>query len=182
MSGTLSRQNQHIHLYICHFHTASWALYSSSAPLNTFSQSSPKRLFAVCLLCCVPTTMVLLQIRWSKSIKELLGGNCSLIMQVLQNECKRPDLDALTSEANVCVFLLLGPMRTSPTAPKSVCPPPRQINLAPVRKTSHVTRNGDVELIELNQQVMNVLSPQPFTKKNILQHRGSSADISFVAC
>uniref|UniRef100_G3NVC3 Microtubule-associated protein RP/EB family member 1 n=1 Tax=Gasterosteus aculeatus aculeatus TaxID=481459 RepID=G3NVC3_GASAC len=49
-----------------------------------------------------------------------------------------------------------GPMRTSPTAPKSVCPPPRQINLAPVRKTSHVTRNGDVELIELNQQLLDL--------------------------
>lgn len=48
-----------------------------------------------------------------------------------------------------------GPMRTSPTAPKSV--PPRQINVAAARRTAPMTRNGgDAELIELNQQVLDL--------------------------
>lgn len=49
-----------------------------------------------------------------------------------------------------------GPMRTSPTAPKSVPAPQRQIN-APVRRSTPVTRNGgDAELIELNQQLLDM--------------------------
>ncbi|XP_031717256.1 microtubule-associated protein RP/EB family member 3-like [Anarrhichthys ocellatus] len=47
-----------------------------------------------------------------------------------------------------------GPLRTSPTTPKTVCTTQRQINLAAGRKTAPVTRNGgESELIELNQQV-----------------------------
>ncbi|KAM9703959.1 microtubule-associated protein RP/EB family member 3-like isoform 2-T3 [Menidia menidia] len=50
-----------------------------------------------------------------------------------------------------------GPMRTSPTAPKSVPPPQRQINIPPARRTAPMTRNGgDAELIELNQQIMDM--------------------------
>ncbi|XP_053736723.1 microtubule-associated protein RP/EB family member 3-like [Synchiropus splendidus] len=49
-----------------------------------------------------------------------------------------------------------GPMRTSPTAPKSVPPPQRQIN-APPRRSAPVSRNGvDAELIELNQQLLDM--------------------------
>ncbi|XP_078130787.1 microtubule-associated protein RP/EB family member 3-like isoform X2 [Sander vitreus] len=50
-----------------------------------------------------------------------------------------------------------GPMRTSPTAPKSVPPPQRQTNTAPARRTTPVTRNGgDAELLELNQQLLDL--------------------------
>ncbi|GAA6214936.1 microtubule-associated protein RP/EB family member 3-like isoform X2 [Lates japonicus] len=50
-----------------------------------------------------------------------------------------------------------GPMRTSPTAPKSVPAPQRQINLAAARRSAPVTRNGgDAELIELNQQLLDL--------------------------
>ncbi|XP_071388550.1 microtubule-associated protein RP/EB family member 3-like isoform X1 [Centroberyx affinis] len=50
-----------------------------------------------------------------------------------------------------------GPMRTSPTAPKTVPPPQRQITTAPARRTTPVTRNGgDAELIELNQQLLDL--------------------------
>ncbi|KAM3861332.1 microtubule-associated protein RP/EB family member 3-like [Diretmus argenteus] len=52
-----------------------------------------------------------------------------------------------------------GPMRTSPTAPKNVTPPQRQINSAPpARRTTPMTRNGggDAELIELNQQLLDL--------------------------
>ncbi|XP_026197720.1 microtubule-associated protein RP/EB family member 3-like isoform X1 [Anabas testudineus] len=50
-----------------------------------------------------------------------------------------------------------GPMRTSPTALKSVPTPQRQINIAAPRRTTPVTRNGgDSELIELNQQLMDL--------------------------
>ncbi|XP_071323982.1 microtubule-associated protein RP/EB family member 3-like isoform X2 [Trachinotus anak] len=49
-----------------------------------------------------------------------------------------------------------GPMRTSPTAPKNVPTPQRQINVA-ARRTTPVTRNGgDAELIELNQQLLDL--------------------------
>lgn len=49
-----------------------------------------------------------------------------------------------------------GPMRTSPTVPKSVPPPQRQINVTASRRTP-VTRNGgDAELIELNQQLLDM--------------------------
>uniref|UniRef100_A0A3Q0RZV5 Microtubule-associated protein RP/EB family member 3 n=1 Tax=Amphilophus citrinellus TaxID=61819 RepID=A0A3Q0RZV5_AMPCI len=49
-----------------------------------------------------------------------------------------------------------GPMRTSPTAPKSVPTPQRQIAAA-ARRNPPVTRNGgDTELIELNQQVLDL--------------------------
>ncbi|KAM6915597.1 microtubule-associated protein RP/EB family member 3-like [Xenentodon cancila] len=48
------------------------------------------------------------------------------------------------------------PMRTSPTAPKSVPAPQRQVNM-PVRRNIPVARNGgDGELIELNQQIMDM--------------------------
>lgn len=48
-----------------------------------------------------------------------------------------------------------GPMRTSPTAPKSVPTPQRQI--ASARRNPPVTRNGgDAELIELNQQLLDL--------------------------
>ncbi|XP_022055536.2 microtubule-associated protein RP/EB family member 3-like isoform X2 [Acanthochromis polyacanthus] len=48
-----------------------------------------------------------------------------------------------------------GPMRTSPTAPKNVPTPHRQINVA--RRTTPVTRNGeDADLTELNQQVLDL--------------------------
>uniref|UniRef100_A0A3Q3X4F5 Microtubule-associated protein RP/EB family member 3 n=1 Tax=Mola mola TaxID=94237 RepID=A0A3Q3X4F5_MOLML len=50
-----------------------------------------------------------------------------------------------------------GPMRTSPTAPKTVPTPPKQINLAAARRSTPVTRNGgDAELIELNQQLLDM--------------------------
>lgn len=50
-----------------------------------------------------------------------------------------------------------GPVRTSPTAPKTVPTPQRQINLAPARKTAPMTRNGgDAELLELNQQLLDM--------------------------
>ncbi|XP_029352076.1 microtubule-associated protein RP/EB family member 3-like [Echeneis naucrates] len=50
-----------------------------------------------------------------------------------------------------------GPMRTSPTAPKTVPTPQRQINLAVGRRHAPVTRNGgDAELIELNQQLLDL--------------------------
>lgn len=49
--------------------------------------------------------------------------------------------------------VFLGPVRTSPTAPK-VPTPQKQINVAAPRRTPQVTRNGgDAELVELNQQV-----------------------------
>uniref|UniRef100_A0A3P9L7W6 Microtubule-associated protein RP/EB family member 3 n=1 Tax=Oryzias latipes TaxID=8090 RepID=A0A3P9L7W6_ORYLA len=49
-----------------------------------------------------------------------------------------------------------GPMRTSPTAPKTVPPPQRQIHTAP-RRSAPVSRNGgDGELMELNQQIMDL--------------------------
>ncbi|XP_068564574.1 microtubule-associated protein RP/EB family member 3-like [Cebidichthys violaceus] len=50
-----------------------------------------------------------------------------------------------------------GPLRTSPTAPKTVCTPQRQINLTAGRKTAPMTRNGgDSELLELNQQLLDL--------------------------
>lgn len=50
-----------------------------------------------------------------------------------------------------------GPMRTSPTAPKSVPTPQRQISTPTSRRTTPVARNGgDAELIELNQQVLDL--------------------------
>ncbi|XP_070781646.1 microtubule-associated protein RP/EB family member 3-like [Enoplosus armatus] len=50
-----------------------------------------------------------------------------------------------------------GPMRTSPTVPKTVPTPQRQINIAPGRRSAPVTRNGGVaELIELNQQLLDL--------------------------
>lgn len=60
---------------------------------------------------------------------------------------------------SVCVcFCPLGPMRTSPTAPKAVPTPQRQINVAATRRSTQVTRNGgDAELVELNQQVIPLL-------------------------
>ncbi|TKS76340.1 Microtubule-associated protein RP/EB family member 3 EB1 protein family member 3 [Collichthys lucidus] len=49
-----------------------------------------------------------------------------------------------------------GPMRTSPTVPKTVPPPQRQITTA-TRKSIQMTRNGgDAELIELNQQLLDL--------------------------
>ncbi|XP_024147351.1 microtubule-associated protein RP/EB family member 3b isoform X2 [Oryzias melastigma] len=49
-----------------------------------------------------------------------------------------------------------GPMRTSPTAPKTVPPPQRQIHTA-ARRSTPVSRNGgDGELVELNQQIMDL--------------------------
>ncbi|XP_061602928.1 microtubule-associated protein RP/EB family member 3-like isoform X1 [Cololabis saira] len=48
------------------------------------------------------------------------------------------------------------PMRTSPTVPKSVPPPQRQVNV-PVRRNVPVARNGgDSELVELNQQILDM--------------------------
>ncbi|XP_054910462.1 microtubule-associated protein RP/EB family member 3-like isoform X1 [Poeciliopsis prolifica] len=50
-----------------------------------------------------------------------------------------------------------GPMRTSPTAPKTVPVPQRQINPPAARRNNPVTRNGgDAELVELNQQIMDM--------------------------
>ncbi|XP_035473980.1 microtubule-associated protein RP/EB family member 3 isoform X2 [Scophthalmus maximus] len=50
-----------------------------------------------------------------------------------------------------------GPMRTSPTVPKTVPAPQRQINAPAVRKSSAVMRNGgDAELIELNHQMVDL--------------------------
>ncbi|MEQ2290341.1 Microtubule-associated protein RP/EB member 3 [Ameca splendens] len=50
-----------------------------------------------------------------------------------------------------------GPMRTSPTAPKTVPVPQRQINPPAARRSNPVTRNGgDAELVELNQQIMDM--------------------------
>ncbi|KAM4601076.1 microtubule-associated protein RP/EB family member 3-like [Polymixia lowei] len=50
-----------------------------------------------------------------------------------------------------------GPMRTSPTAPKIVPPPQRQINSAHTRRTTPMARNGgDAELLELNQQLLDL--------------------------
>ncbi|XP_037541550.1 microtubule-associated protein RP/EB family member 3 isoform X2 [Nematolebias whitei] len=50
-----------------------------------------------------------------------------------------------------------GPMRTSPTAPKGVPTPQRQINAPSVRRNIPMTRNGgDAELVELNQQIMDM--------------------------
>ncbi|XP_065819840.1 microtubule-associated protein RP/EB family member 3-like isoform X1 [Labrus bergylta] len=50
-----------------------------------------------------------------------------------------------------------GPMRTSPTAPKTVPPPQRQINTAPTRRSAPMSRNGgDAELVELNQQLLDL--------------------------
>ncbi|XP_042247265.1 microtubule-associated protein RP/EB family member 3-like isoform X2 [Thunnus thynnus] len=50
-----------------------------------------------------------------------------------------------------------GPMRTSPTVPKTVPTPQRQINLASARRSAPVTRNGgDAELMELNQQLLDL--------------------------
>ncbi|KAM4529896.1 microtubule-associated protein RP/EB family member 3-like isoform 1-T2 [Fundulus diaphanus] len=50
-----------------------------------------------------------------------------------------------------------GSMRTSPTAPKAVPVPQRQINPPAARRTTPVTRNGgDAELVELHQQIMDM--------------------------
>ncbi|XP_054618614.1 microtubule-associated protein RP/EB family member 3-like isoform X2 [Dunckerocampus dactyliophorus] len=50
-----------------------------------------------------------------------------------------------------------GPIRTSPTGPKSVPPPQRQINAPAARRNPAVTRNGgDSELMELNQQLLDM--------------------------
>ncbi|KAK5611758.1 Microtubule-associated protein RP/EB member 3 [Crenichthys baileyi] len=50
-----------------------------------------------------------------------------------------------------------GPMRTSPTAPKTAPVPQRQINPPAARRSNPVTRNGgDAELVELNQQIMDM--------------------------
>nr|XP_046229649.1 microtubule-associated protein RP/EB family member 3-like [Scatophagus argus]XP_046229650.1 microtubule-associated protein RP/EB family member 3-like [Scatophagus argus] len=50
-----------------------------------------------------------------------------------------------------------GPMRTSPTVPKTVPTPQRQINVAAARRSTPMTRNGgDAELIELNQQLLDM--------------------------
>ncbi|XP_059212756.1 microtubule-associated protein RP/EB family member 3-like [Centropristis striata] len=50
-----------------------------------------------------------------------------------------------------------GPMRTSPTAPKIVPTPQRQINIPPARRNNPMTRNGgDAELLELNQQLLDL--------------------------
>ncbi|TMS12594.1 Microtubule-associated protein RP/EB family member 3 [Larimichthys crocea] len=49
-----------------------------------------------------------------------------------------------------------GPMRTSPTVPKTVPTPQRQITTA-TRRSAQMTRNGgDAELIELNQQLLDL--------------------------
>uniref|UniRef100_A0A8C6NK82 Microtubule-associated protein RP/EB family member 1 n=1 Tax=Nothobranchius furzeri TaxID=105023 RepID=A0A8C6NK82_NOTFU len=49
------------------------------------------------------------------------------------------------------------PMRTSPTAPKTVPPPQRQINAPTPRRNTPMTRNGgDAELVELNQQILDM--------------------------
>ena len=67
-----------------------------------------------------------------------------------------------------CVCLP-GPMRTSPTAPKTVPTPPKQVNLAAARRSTPVTRNGgDAELLELNQQVPLLRSVEPFLKHHFL--------------
>lgn len=53
-------------------------------------------------------------------------------------------------------------MRTSPTGPKSVPTPQRQINVSAARRNNPMTRNGgDAELIELNQQVSDRTCDQP---------------------
>ncbi|XP_072772369.1 microtubule-associated protein RP/EB family member 3-like isoform X1 [Nerophis lumbriciformis] len=50
-----------------------------------------------------------------------------------------------------------GPIRTSPTRPKSAPPPQRQINAPATRKNPGMTRNGgDSELLELNQQMVDM--------------------------
>ncbi|XP_029902957.1 microtubule-associated protein RP/EB family member 3b isoform X2 [Myripristis murdjan] len=50
-----------------------------------------------------------------------------------------------------------GPMRTSPTAPKTVPTPQRQVNSAATRRNTPMARNGgDAELIELNQQLLDL--------------------------
>ncbi|XP_056150468.1 microtubule-associated protein RP/EB family member 3b [Lampris incognitus] len=50
-----------------------------------------------------------------------------------------------------------GPMRTSPTAPKTVPTPQRQISATPPRRTTPMSRNGgDAELLELNQQLLDL--------------------------
>lgn len=48
------------------------------------------------------------------------------------------------------------PVRTSPTAPKTVPTPQRQINVA-TRRSAPMTRNGgDAEIVELNQQLLDM--------------------------
>ncbi|XP_061560555.1 microtubule-associated protein RP/EB family member 3-like isoform X1 [Phycodurus eques] len=50
-----------------------------------------------------------------------------------------------------------GPIRTSPTAPKSVATQQRQINAPAPRRNLAMTRNGgDSELMELNQQLLDM--------------------------
>ncbi|XP_051908332.1 microtubule-associated protein RP/EB family member 3-like isoform X2 [Hippocampus zosterae] len=50
-----------------------------------------------------------------------------------------------------------GPIRTSPTTPKSVPTPQRQINAPAARRNPAMTRNGgDSELLELNQQLLDM--------------------------
>ncbi|XP_053192568.1 microtubule-associated protein RP/EB family member 3-like isoform X1 [Scomber japonicus] len=50
-----------------------------------------------------------------------------------------------------------GPMRTSPTVPKTVPTPQRQVNVPAPRRSAPVTRNGgDAELMELNQQLLDL--------------------------
>uniref|UniRef100_UPI0037E83926 microtubule-associated protein RP/EB family member 3-like isoform X1 n=1 Tax=Semicossyphus pulcher TaxID=241346 RepID=UPI0037E83926 len=49
------------------------------------------------------------------------------------------------------------PMRTSPTAPKTVPTTQRQINMAATRRSAPLARNGgDAELLELNQQLLDL--------------------------
>ncbi|KAM9840531.1 microtubule-associated protein RP/EB family member 3-like isoform 1-T2 [Aulostomus maculatus] len=53
--------------------------------------------------------------------------------------------------------LQTGPIRTSPTAPKTVPAPQRQINVTATRRSTTMTRNGgDAELMELNQQLLDL--------------------------
>ncbi|KAM3603104.1 uncharacterized protein V6R79_016662 [Siganus canaliculatus] len=49
-----------------------------------------------------------------------------------------------------------GPMRISPTVPKTMPTPQRQINVATTRRTPLARNGGDAELIELNQQLLDM--------------------------
>lgn len=86
------------------------------------------------------------------------GSDATLMSSLLSREAKEPYHWAAWASFSIelCVCsCLVGPVRTSPPALKSVPPPQRQINITATRRNPPVTRNGgDAELVELNQQVL----------------------------
>lgn len=73
-----------------------------------------------------------------------------------------------------------GPMRTSPTAPKTVPPPQRQIN-PQIRRTPNARNGGDAEMLELNQQLLDLKLTVDGLEKERDFYFGKLRDIELIA-